>query len=78
MLDALGDLVGRRLMERVDECILNLEQRAAATAMCYISSSHDEPTWKNVAQRLHLAGEKKAAMAAKAYLTKGKCWHAIV
>ena len=34
----------RRLMERVDKCILNLEQRAAAAAMCYISSHNVDPT----------------------------------
>ena len=58
----------RRLLERVDECILNLEQRAAAASMCYISSHRDDPTWKYVAQGLHVAGEEKAAMATKAYL----------
>ena len=59
------------LLARIDECILNLEQRAAAASMCYISSHRGDPTWKHVAQKLYVAGEKKAAVAAKAYLTKG-------
>ena len=68
MKNALPGVEWSFLLKRVDKCILNLEQRAAAASMCYISSHYDDPTWKYVARRLHVAGEEKAAMATKAYL----------
>ena len=71
MQDALNGALWWPLLVRVDKYIMKLEQRAGAAAMCYISSHRDDPTWKDVAQRLHAASEKKAAMAAKAYLTIG-------
>ena len=72
MQHAFGDggklLSLSNLWQQRVECILKLEQRAAAAAMCYISSHCTNPTWKDVTQRLRINGEVKAAMAAKTYL----------
>ena len=44
MKNVLPDSQFRPLLERIDEWILNLEQRAAAASMCYISSHRHDPT----------------------------------
>ena len=65
------------LMVRITSCIPSVEQQVEAAAMCYISSSAEQPTWKEIATsalygELVEVEEVDVAIEACDYCTRGE------
>ena len=62
------------LMKRIESCIPSKEQQVKATAMCYISSHQEQPTWKEIATSAldGYVAEIEVAIKACDYCTRGE------